>query len=667
VIQLPQLPLTGAAAIFTVLMAVVLIVPILSERVRLPPLVGLVLAGMVVGEHVLGLIQRPGPVAALGTAGLLYLMFVAGLELDLEEFIAHRRDSIVFGVATFVVPMAVGVPAIWAMGFALLPAILLASCWASHTLLTYVTFRRYGTFQHRAVATSVGATILTDTAALLVLVIVVRAHQDTLDPLFWVSITLSLAGLLVALLWGLPRLARWFFAGVGQPTSVRFVFVLVALFGASMLSEVAGVEPIIGAFLAGIALNRAVPNGSELMERVEFLGSTFLIPIFLVSVGMLVDPVVLTQLDTLALAAGFTAIALGSKLLAAGGSGVLLRYSGTEIGAMFVLSGSQAAATLAAIIVALEAGLVDTGVVNAVILVILATCLTTSLTAERVAPRLPRPPRKQPIGGCVVVPVANPASAAPLMRVAAALARPDSGSVVPLTVLPLEASQNNVDEARGVVDEAARLARRLAAEATGLVRVDASPAAGTLHTLVEHRGTLLVVGWKGTTTRTESLFGGVIDILLGRSPVPLLLVRTAGEHDITRVLLCAAPSDAEPEGLPPLRLATVTAQRIATAAGAPLSVLTTTDHPAVRDVLAEAGQVSATPLDGRRAEVLSEQARPGDLVIVPIRPDRPSLHRAAERVARLVPDCPLIVAYDAGTPRLEGTGTTIGEFRPAPE
>jgi Kef-type K+ transport system membrane component KefB len=207
-IQLPELPLASAAAVFTTLMVVVLVVPLLAERVRLPPIVGLVLAGMVIGEHVLGLVQRAGPVAALGTAGLLYLMFVAGLELDLDEFAARRRDSVVFGVATFIVPMTVGTPVFLAIGFELLPAILLASCWASHTLLTYVTFRRFGTFQNRAVATSVGATILTDTAALLVLVIVVRAHQDALDAAFWMGIVASLTALLFVLLWGQPRPGR---------------------------------------------------------------------------------------------------------------------------------------------------------------------------------------------------------------------------------------------------------------------------------------------------------------------------------------------------------------------------------------------------------------------------------------------------------------------------
>lgn len=650
-INLPELPLSEAGWVFALLFAVMLLVPIVAERIRVPAIVGLVLAGTLIGPNVLGLLERQGAIALLGSAGLLYLMFLAGLELDLDDFLKHRGDAMVFGAATFLFPMVISLVAVSALGFDLLASILIASCWASHTLLTYPIFRRHGTQNNRAVATSVGATIITDTAALLVLVVVVRVHEGALGASFWITTALSLLLLVAALMVGLPALASWFFTGIGQVKNVRFTFILMALFAAAGLAQLAGIEAIIGAFLAGLSLNRLVPNASILMERLEFLGSSLLIPVFLISVGMLIDPAVLADPRTLGVAAAFIATALGAKFLAARSAGRLLGYDRPEVGAMFALSGAQAAATLAAIIIGFDVGLIDEDTVNAVILVILVTCLVTAWAANRYAPRLLRPERPQPLGDVVVVPVARPESRIPLMRLAAAMAQRDSGTVVPLTVISFDAEPETIDRVQNANTESEAIVLKSGAEATGMVRIDSTPALGILHTLVERGGSLLVLGWKGYTSRREALFGGIIDTVLTEAPVPMLIGRMSA-HRPSEILVTLTGDNTKPAGASGFDLALHTAARLARLHGIDVRVVADTqDREMLNAVYAVLGPEIPVVLDERpRAIAVPDHVRDGDVVIVPVNPDRSGLLGDATRIARSVPDHDLIVAYDARAP-----------------
>jgi Kef-type K+ transport system membrane component KefB len=650
--HLPEIPFTDAGWLFALLMAIILLVPMLAERVRVPSIVALVLSGTVVGPTVLGLVERDGLIATLGTVGLLYLMFVAGLELDLDDFAANRRHAMGFGVLTFAFPMLIGTAVIAAMGFELLAAILLASCWASHTLLTYPTFRRFGTQSNTAVATSVGATIITDTAALLVLVVVARAHQGELGAEFWLTLIPSLLALLAVIMWALPKLASWFFAGPGQDRSLRFLFVMVALFTSAALAELAGIEAIIGAFLAGLALNRLVPNSSLLMDRVEFLGSTLLIPIFLLSVGMLIDPAVLTDPQTLAIAGGFVAVALGAKLLAAVSAGKLFRYSWPEIGAMFSLSSAQAAATLAAVIIGLQVGLIDTDTVNAVVLVILVTCVISSWAAGRWAPLLERPGRGRTLGQTVVVPVANPESREPLVRLAARMARRDSGFVMPLTVIDREVPEEELEYLGEANEAAERIALANGAEATGLVRIDRTPTNGILHTIVERRGSLLVLGWSGRTGRGGALFSTLIDRVLAEAPVPMLVARLRPEEP-AGILLSISESNTTPVGQGGLELALETALRLSKRQSLPVRVISNIDDPAVRARVREVLEVELVHDARRRSIAVRDQANAGDLVIVPVKPEAKALRGVASRIARAVPDHSIVMAIDV-------TGALLG-------
>jgi Kef-type K+ transport system membrane component KefB/nucleotide-binding universal stress UspA family protein len=658
--QLPSLPFASPGLVFAVLTAAILLAPILARRLRVPEVVTVVTVGYLIGPTGLGLVERAGVVQVLGNVGLLYLMFVAGLELDLDDFITHRRDSVGFGVATFAIPMLLGTLTALALGYGVLAALLLASCWASHTLVTYPVFQRVGTVGNRAVATSVGATIITDTAALLVLAVVARAHQGELSVVFWATLLPSMVILTLGVLFGLPVVARRFFSSWGQDRSLRFLFVMVALFTVASLAEVIGIEGIVGAFLAGLALNRSVPNGGALMERIDFLGATLFIPLFLLATGMLIDLDVLFEPRTLLVGATFTAVALVAKFFAAAGSGRVLGYSGAEVGAMFALSSAQAAATLAAIVVGLEVGLIDDSTVNAVMVVILVTCLVAPAVASRYATRLPRPAPNRALGDVVVVPVANPDTAPRLMRVASAFARADGGIVVPLMVVPSEGDTERLAAVRALDDRVLEVAQSAGAEARSVVRIDASPEAGISHTVVEQQGSLLVMGWKGGTLRRESLFGGVIDGVLSRTFVPTLLA-FEGDQPIRRVLVIIDESLAVSAGGPALRLAASAARLLAREAGAQLEVVSNTLDPRVQERVGASLEARIEHDARRRSALVRARARPTDLLVIPSIGDGANLRAIANRTVLAAPEgASLLIAVDnslaSGRTTTTGTG-----------
>ncbi|MEX1177076.1 MAG: cation:proton antiporter [Nitriliruptor sp.] len=660
---LPELPFHEAGLIFAVLTAAILLASSLARRLRLPEIIVIVLLGFAVGPTGLGLIERAGVVEVLGTVGLLYLMFVAGLELDLDDFIANRRDSIGFGTLTFVVPMILGTLSSLALGYDLLPSILLASCWASHTLVTYPAFQRAGTFGNRAVATTVGATIITDTAALLVLAVVARAFQGALTPVFWLTLLPSMAVVTAGAVLGLPRLARWYFSGPGQDRGRRFLFVMVALFVTASLAELIGIEAIVGAFLAGLALNRSVPNGGALMERIDFLGASLFIPLFLLATGMLIDLAVLTDPRTLYVGAVFTVIAMLGKFLAAAISGKLFGYRGAEVGAMFALSNAQAAATLAAVVVGLDVGLIDTDTVNAVILVILVTCLVASSLANRYAGRLPKPVRSRDFGEVVVVPLANPRSAPRLMRLASAFARAGGGLVVPVLVSPSETDEALLERLRELDADMIEVAQSAGAEARSVLRIDASAELGIAHTVVEQRASLLVLGWKGATASRRASFGGIIDGVLARAAVPTL-VTYAGDQPIERILLVVDESVMTESGQGPLQLAMDTARHVrGDLGGVPIEVLGNSADDAVTQRVRRELDVEMGTDGRRRSIVVKSHARPTDLVILPTIRDETHLRAVATRALRAVPaGASLLVAVAEPAPALadRSDGEAVG-------
>src|SRR3954451_22024779 len=418
--------------------AIVLVGPLIMAKCRIPGLIGLLLGGMIIGPHVLGIVPPDGGIVKdLGAVGLVYLMFTAGLELDLGVFARHRNRAIAFALLTFAFPMVFGIAVGLGLSMDVAAAVLLGSLLASHTLITYPQIKRMGLAAKPSVAIAVGATVLTDTLSLIVLAVIAgQTTSDVSGGELVVQVGLGLVILTVFCFGLLPPLTRVWFATFGRQETLRYTYALSVLLAGASVAEVVHIEPIVGAFFTGLALNRLVPNDGEFMERIEFFGSALLIPIFLVSVGTVVDPAVVADLGTLALAGAFIVACMVGKYLAAAACRPAYGFTWAEVGVMFSLSASQTAATLAATLVGLERGLFDVGGVNPVMILIRGSLVLASLSARRFGPHVEPPPVDLGrLGRDVLVPVSTTEPVGAAVRLAARLANTDGGMVRPVVVV----------------------------------------------------------------------------------------------------------------------------------------------------------------------------------------------------------------------------------------
>jgi Kef-type K+ transport system membrane component KefB len=325
-------PIEDPVAIFLTILAIMLVAPLVFERLRMPGIIGLILAGLVVGPYGLGILERDSSIDLLGRVGLLFLMFLGGLETSLDDLKQNANKAIVFGLASFALPMIIGTAAMLPLGYSPLASILIASCFASHTLLALPLLSKLGIMRTQPVTATLGGTLITNVLALLVLAVVVKANEGDLTATFWLFLIPSLAIYTFATLWGVPRLGRWFFKKFGHDEGAEFTFVLVALFVVSYLANLIEIEPIVGAFLAGIAITQIVPQLSPLMNRIQFIGNTLFVPIFLISVGMLVDPLILIKEPrSILIASVMIGAEMVSKFAAAWGSGALFGWKRSQL------------------------------------------------------------------------------------------------------------------------------------------------------------------------------------------------------------------------------------------------------------------------------------------------------------------------------------------------
>jgi Kef-type K+ transport system membrane component KefB len=550
----------GPTLSFLILMLALILGPRLAERLRLPAMVGLVLAGMAVGPHAGRLLDSHKiALSALGDFGLLYLMFSAGLELDLKKFARMRKAALTFAVLSFAIPFTLGIVSAKLIGYAWAAATLMGSNWGSHTLVTYPLLRQMGLARDPAVGTVVGATAVTDTSALLVLAGVSASVKKAGG--FGLQGAEIAIGLVVLGLWTLlvlPLIARWFFASVGTERSYRYAFALAAFLSGAVLAEAASIDGIVGAFFAGLGLNRVIPERSALMDRIQFMGSALFIPIFLVSVGVLLEPKVLIQPKTLMVALVFTIAVLGGKSLAAVIAGRAFHFSWPEVGVMAGLSGSQAAATLATTLVGAKLGLFDKTTINAVLVVILASLVVTPALVTFFGKKVTRSAGgEEALGNLVLVPVWGE-STRPLLAAAGRLATADSGMVMAASFATEDAPEAQLATQRRLKDQADEWLAKEGLEANCIFRVSRSLAAGMLQAMRGEGATLLLTEWnlEGLDPNSET------SQMMAHTPVPVLLVHGAIEP-FERVLVIARREDIVRPGGLDLEIAAQLASRLA--------------------------------------------------------------------------------------------------------
>jgi Kef-type K+ transport system membrane component KefB len=612
----------GPAFGFTVVGLIVVFGPLVAERLRLPGLLGLLIGGAVIGPNILDVLPSFTALESIGSIGVLYLIFLAGLQLDIESFMRYRKISAGFGLMTAFIPMVLGTAVAMVLGIDFTAAVLIGSFWASFTLITYPTVSRFGLTRNRAVAAIVGASSITDTISLVILALVVGSETGDSSGLRLVfNIAIGLAILAVWCLVIVPWVARWFFTGMGQERTLRFMLVLISLTSSAVVAELVGIEALIGAFFVGVGLNRIVPNASPLMTMTDFFGNSFFIPTFLVSVGLLFDPEVMFVWPTIRLAIGFGAALIVGKALAAWLSGRIFNLSRAEVGLMFSMSIAQAAATLAATIIGLEAGLYGDDVVNAVMVVVAVSLILTSIGTSRFAPQIP-PPREdhRRVGEAVLVPAdADPDALRDVFKLAGRLTEPVGGVVQPL-VVATSTDAEAVEQAHLHQSRADEILKRVGQDVESELRIDRSVAAGLNRAAIQADSSMLLLAWPGPGNARGWLLGADYSEIVAATALP---VGVAALHDNPdakqgRVVLIAHQPDLVPGNRPSLRLgveiATMLRRRDEMLVLGPLPPASLIEADIA---LPERVDHSAGPDD--ITDWVAENTQPGDLVILPIR------------------------------------------------
>ncbi|MGD1859626.1 MAG: cation:proton antiporter [Leptolyngbyaceae cyanobacterium] len=630
-----RLPIDDPVTIFLVIVGIMLLAPLLFERLGLPGIVGLILAGMAVGPHGANLLARDETIVLLGTVGLLFLMFLGGLETSLDDLKQNAKPAIGFGVLTFLVPMALGTGAMLMVGYGPLAAFLVASCFASHTLVALPLLNRLGIAKVPAITATLGGTLITNVLALLVLAVVVKAQSGELTLSFWLFLIPSLLVFTFTTLWGLPRLGRWFFVRFGHDESAEFVFVLVALFVVSYIARLIEIEPIVGAFLVGVAITQQIPERSPLMNRIQFIGNTLFVPFFLISVGMLVDPLVLLSEPRSLLVAGIiVAVELLSKYLAALGSGRLFGWSPMSSMTVFGLSVAQAASTLAAITVAFNLEIVDEVTVNAIIAMILVSCIASPWITQRWGSRMQPDAEGGASGGVgvadeppdwgkrILVPVANAETEASLLELAILLSKRTAGTLLPLNVLSDRQGKVSVQQQiaqQRLLAEAENVAHSAVVDVESISRVDHSPSKGIIRASLEHQASLIVCGWKGYSYYRDRTFSNVVDRVLQRAAVPVLVTRFPQPLNTIERVVLAVP--VERQLSTSAQLSFDLAGQIAEELKAPLSVLLVYSGPRSRQRFTWVEDLpegmDRTLVQGSLKRRITEALKPNDLLILP--------------------------------------------------
>ncbi|MGK6352782.1 cation:proton antiporter [Parapedobacter sp. DT-150] len=530
-----ETPLSNPVLIFALILFIILLSPILLRRIKIPGIIGLILSGVVIGPYGFNLLEKSSAVDLFSTIGLLYIMFIAGLELDMNEFRKTRHKSVLFGFFTFIIPIVIGYPVCrYILEYDTLASIMISSMFATHTLVAYPVVNSYGISKNEAVAITIGGTILTDTAVLIILAIIIGASQGQLDQAFWTTLGVSFVVFLLIMFGIIPRIAKWFFQKVEGEKTAHYIFVLSVVFFAAFLAEIAGLEPIIGAFVAGLALNKLIPHSSALMNRIEFIGNAIFIPFFLISVGMIVDvSVLLNGPMALLIAATLTIVAIFSKWIAAWFTQLTYGYSSAQRQVIFGLSSAHAAATLAVIMVGFRYGIIDENVLNGTIVLILVTCIVASLATESASKKVILAGDQDEIISeknvareeQLMLPIANLNNMESLLDFATLIKSNYSPHpIAVLTVVPNnEMAEQNLQRARKNLDSTAKYASGSETAVSIVATIDHNIASGISRAAREVGADGILLGWPSKPGIIEKMVGEKTESILNQTDASLFM------------------------------------------------------------------------------------------------------------------------------------------------
>lgn len=564
--------------IFLTLVSLILIAPLLSEFARLPGIIGLILAGVLIGPSVLNILAVDETIVLFSTVGLIYLMFTAGLEIDLVQFNRVRNRALVLALIAFALAQISGQILGQIYGLSFVGSILLGADYASQTLVALPVIIRLGITRSEIVATAIGATIINELLALMVLAAITSGDDPNNPELGAVAQLVILSAIYITvLLIALPRIGKFFLSRFSG-RSVEFQFVLVAIFVAAFLAEAIGLEAIVGAFLAGLAVNSLLPHRSPVLGRVVFFGEAFFIPFFMMYIGMITDPVaIFTDLRTLGIGISLVLTVYVVKFAASYLAGRMFEYNREETLTTFGLLHAEAAVALAILQVGQGAGLFGSEIFNGAILMVLVTCFTSPLVVQRWGARLhltserrKQAREKRPLFSRVLIPVSNPASEEHLLNLATILAKTANGTLMPMNVARyVDGHAEGLEHQERLLDADNLHDPDLHIEP--IARVDTSIAGGILRSAIEKKATLIVMGWHGTTTVRDTIFGTVLDEVLWETQVPVLISRISSAITLKQRVILVIPANSIASNS--VELTVETAAIIAQAINVPMTLL----------------------------------------------------------------------------------------------
>jgi Kef-type K+ transport system membrane component KefB len=560
------LPLTNPVLKFLVILIIILAAPIFLNKFKIPHILGLIIAGAVIGPNGFNVLLRDSSIILSGTAGLLYIMFLAGLEIDIAEFKKNSKKSLIFGLYTFTIPMVLGIiTGLYLLNFSVLTSVLLASMFASHTLIAYPILSKLGVTKNRAVNIAVGGTMITDTLALLVLAVIVGMSTGEVNSIFWTKLSISIVAFVLTIALIFPIIGRWFLKRYEDNVS-QYIFVLVMVFLGAVLAEAAGIEAIIGAFFAGLALNRLIPATSPLMNRIEFVGNAVFIPFFLIGVGMLVDYRVFFQdFETIKVAAIMTIVATFAKYMAALLAQKTFRFSADERRLIFGLSNAQAAATLAAVLVGYNviigetAGgepirLLNEAVLNGTIIMILITCTIASFVAQKGGKNISLQGSSDTDGDItenrerILIPVNNPETIEELINLSTIIkSKENKNGLYALNILSNEKDNESSSKAKKILERAVFTASATDTQLNQLLRYDINITNGITGVIKEQNITDLVMGLHLSKNISESFLGKLTDDILSKCNITTFVYKPYQPISTIRKHIIIVPPNAEKE------------------------------------------------------------------------------------------------------------------------
>ena len=549
-----EIPLQNPVLIFSLILFIILLSPILLRRLNIPGIIGLIIAGVVIGPYGLNILEKNSAVDLFSTIGLLYIMFIAGLELDLNEFKSHRNKSLLFGFFTFIIPLGIGFPVCYyLLGYDFNASALTASMFATHTLVAYPIVSKFGISKNQAVAITVGGTILTDTAVLIILAVIMGNSQGSLNQEFWIRLGVSLAIFSFIMFFIIPRIAKWFFRKLESEKHSHYIFVLSIVFFAAFLAEAAGVEAIIGAFVAGLALNKLIPHSSALMNRIEFIGNSLFIPFFLISVGMLVDvKVILSGSAALIIAGTLSVVALFGKWFAALFTQLIFKYSKAQRKLIFGLSSAHAAATLAVILVGYKADILDDNILNGTVILILITCIVASFATESAAKKIVIESEedtssisntKSAQDEHILLPIANVANIEKLLEFAIFIK--NKKSINPVSILSVVANnseaETNILKARNQLEGFVKQGSASETKVNVITTIDHNAASGIARISKEVTADIIILGWPERAGFIDRLVGSKMDSILSNTTKTTFICHIEKPLVLHKRIVVAAP------------------------------------------------------------------------------------------------------------------------------